>query len=321
VLTGQNDWAQTTPAAGVFRDSLLGLGFQCNTGFYADGAPPPDQVEDREITVTAIVAQNKLYPFLHSGIDIRPGCATNWIALSGPGIVDVAAYATADFDPTQVVQSDLKFAGATAQSVQLKDVNNDGVPDLYATFKMTDLNLNAASTTASLNGELQSSQAFGDTDYINLVPYPGPVVTLHNDGSGYSRTLGPQGPHYASFTLADCADSVIDRCNNVLQANQAGTIVRITSDEPDQHTAGNGSQPGTGNGRKVDDMAITGPSSFVLERAMNGGRGDGRVYTVTFDVKDSYGNTSEWQCKIQMPRTPNSTAIDSGPQECVGTCP
>jgi hypothetical protein len=64
-------------------------------------------------------------------------------------------------------------------------------------------------------------------------------------------------------------------------------------------------------------MAITGSSTFRLERERDG-CGDGRVYTVTFDVSDSGGNTSEWQCKVQVPRA-NKTTVDSGVKECVGT--
>ena len=44
-----------------------------------------------------------------------------------------------------------------------------------------------------------------------------------------------------------------------------------------------------------------------------------RQYTVTFDVKDGGGNSSQWQCRIQVPR--NGPAIDSGPRQCVGSCP
>src|SRR5204862_7450595 len=125
------------------------------------------------------------------------------------------------------------------------------------------LTLSAASTTGSLTGALQSSQAFGGTDSITLVPSPGPVVTLKNDGSGYAITLVNQLDHsFQSQTLADCVTSVVDRCGNVLSLNTAGTIVRITSDEIDGGDHGKNAHGGS-------DMQFTG-SSFSVRRERNG---------------------------------------------------
>jgi hypothetical protein len=305
-LSGFNDWVQGHPSPAVYQDTNLALGFQCNTLFWADGAKPPSQLEDDEITIPQVLAQHLLYPFLHVVIDVRPGCGTHWIATRGPGTVPVAALGSATFDVTQVVLASVRFAGAAPLFPPTinSDVNGDGVNDLVATFDMTALNLPPPSTTASLTGALASSQAFGGTDTITLVPYPGPVVTLHNDGSGFAATLFPPDHRQISFSLANCADSVIDQCGVPLNVNQAGHIVRITSDEVGD-----------------DDMAITSSSTFQLERERNGA-GDGRVYTVIFDVTDSGGNTSEWPCRIQVPHDARGgAAVEGMPKECVGTCP
>ncbi len=60
VLTGFNDWAQTSPSPGVVRDTHLSLGFQCNTGSWADGATPPSSIEDREMTAYGALVNQRI---------------------------------------------------------------------------------------------------------------------------------------------------------------------------------------------------------------------------------------------------------------------
>jgi hypothetical protein len=171
VLNAFDDWTQTS-SAGVTHDTALSLGFQCNTGFWADGAPPPSQLEDREFTAPMVLAKHQVYPFLHVKIDVRPHCDTNAIALGSPATVEVAVLGSATFDVTKVDRTSLRFAGAAPRSTQIRDVNHDGRDDLVGNFAMNSLHLSPASTTASLVGALRSSQAFGGTDSITLVSHP-----------------------------------------------------------------------------------------------------------------------------------------------------
>jgi hypothetical protein len=178
------------------------------------------------------------------------------------------------------------------------------------------MNLNVASTEASLTGALYDSQAFGGTDTVTIVPTPGPVLVIKNDGSGFSKTISNQLDHsFQAYTLADCVQSATDRCGFALSPNDAGTVIRITSDELDGGDHGKSAHGGS-------DMQITGQSSFGVRRERNG-TGDGRVYTVTFNMADHYGNTTQSQCQIQVPHDiggPN--AINSDVHACVGTgCP
>jgi hypothetical protein len=185
--------------------------------------------------------------------------------------------------------------------------------DLVGTFSQAALQLSPADTTADLVGSLLNSQAFGGTAAIAEVPYPGPVVTVKDDGTGNAVTVRPPNNRWQSFTLADCA-TAIDRCGVTLSPNDAGEVKRITSDEDA------GACTATSNNQCVADgaMKITGRSSFDLLRDRDG-KGNGRIYTITFDMSDSAGNTTRSQCRIQVPHDNSGpNASDSGTKSCIG---
>ena len=58
-------------------------------------------------------------------------------------------------------------------------------------------------------------------------------------------------------------------------------------------------------------MVITGQSTFMI-RAERAGPGNGRVYTVEFQVEDEFGNATVEECSISVPKSPSSQAVDDG---------
>jgi large repetitive protein len=63
----------------------------------------------------------------------------------------------------------------------------------------------------------------------------------------------------------------------------------------------------------LDDIAITGRSSFKL-RAERNGRGNGRVYGVNFTVQDASGNQSYGTCYFHVLHDrADAVAINDGP--------
>jgi hypothetical protein len=162
-----------------------------------------------------------------------------------------------------------------------------------------------------LTGSLLDSTPFTATDLVTVVPTAGPVVTIHDDGSGYSASITTALDHqFQTYTLADCVASVIDRCGNSLDPN-SGHILRITSDEaPATHGASSGAS-----------MQILSSSSFAVRRERDA-QGDGRVYTVVFTVSDAAGDTTQASCSVQVPHDAHGRAVDSGAHACTGTgCP
>ena len=69
-------------------------------------------------------------------------------------------------------------------------------------------------------------------------------------------------------------------------------IVGVTSNEP---------QNGAGDGNTAADWQITGDLSVEL-RAERSGKGPGRVYTITVEVSDWVGNTSEQSTTVTVPK-------------------
>ncbi|UCD29531.1 MAG: right-handed parallel beta-helix repeat-containing protein, partial [Planctomycetota bacterium] len=113
--------------------------------------------------------------------------------------------------------------------------------------------------------------------------------------------IWPPNHQYHTFYLSDLVVSVEDGCQGDLNVDDAGTIISISSDEPDN-------APGDG-GNTTDDIVILGPASFRV-RAERQGEGNGRVYTIIFEVADSAGNRTEQTAYIGVPH--NQSPVDDG---------
>lgn len=83
-------------------------------------------------------------------------------------------------------------------------------------------------------------------------------------------------------------------------------ITSVSSDEPEN-------DPGTGDGNTVNDIIIK-DSQTVDLRAERQGNGNGRVYTINFEVTDASGNTQTGSCTVWVvhDQMPNDIAIDDG---------
>ena len=69
------------------------------------------------------------------------------------------------------------------------------------------------------------------------------------------------------------------------------TLLGVTSNEPDN---------GKGDGNTVDDIVIVDDYAFRL-RAERSGKGSGRVYTITYQVTDSCGNSTIDSASVLVP--------------------
>jgi hypothetical protein len=162
VHPGREDW------------SRLAYRYQCQPSFANGAALPPDLVANDEVTIQEAIAHHDLLPILDVRIDVRNGCSSNWIFLGSKGAVSVALFGSATFDVGQVVLASLDFAGAKPISSVLTDMNGDGLLDGNVQFRQSDLNLTAASHTATLSGLLASGQAFQGSDTVNVSTGPQP---------------------------------------------------------------------------------------------------------------------------------------------------
>jgi hypothetical protein len=74
--------------------------------------------------------------------------------------------------------------------------------------------------------------------------------------------------------------------------NPTITLVSVTSNEPDN---------GLGDGDKPDDIVILDDFTILL-RAERSGLGQGRVYTITYQVTDACGNSTTKSVTVNVPR-------------------
>jgi hypothetical protein len=136
-----------------------------------------------------------------------------------------------------------------------------------------------------------------------------PVITLN----GQTITLWPPDHQYATVKVTDLVASASDLCDPGVSLSSV-VISKVTSDEPENST---------GDGNTLNDIVIAGDCKSVQLRSERIGSANGRVYTITFKVTDSSGNSSTATAIVTVPNSQNGTpAVDDGPQYTVlSGCP
>jgi hypothetical protein len=145
------------------------------------------------------------------------------------------------------------------------------------------------------------------TQTVTVIDNTPPVITLN----GQTPSMWPANHSYHAFNVTDFVSSVFDNCGNV----SIGDVVidHVTSDETEN---------GAGDGNTLNDIVIGANCKSVQLRAERNGGGDGRVYTISFRLSDSHGNTTTVTARVVTPHSPNKTPVDSGVHYTVnGTCP
>ncbi|MFQ5981310.1 MAG: hypothetical protein ACE5OZ_24480 [Candidatus Heimdallarchaeota archaeon] len=140
-----------------------------------------------------------------------------------------------------------------------------------------------------------------DTATITVVDTTKPEITIA-DGV---HVLWPPNHKYHTFTLADFGVSASDICDPNIGPEDL-VITSVTSDEAEN-------EKGKGDGNTWDDIVIMGSQQLKL-RAERQGTGDGRVYTIHFEVTDHVGNTETGFVQVWVPHDQKtaSAVVDSG---------
>jgi len=140
-----------------------------------------------------------------------------------------------------------------------------------------------------------------------------PVIHL----SSTSATMWPPNHQYQTFNVTDFVSSATAGCDGNTDVTGSVVIQSVSSDEPEDNPSG-------GDGTTLNDIVIAPDCKSVQLRRERDGNLDGRVYTITFKVTDSFGNTATATVKVYVPKTNNSPAVDSGAAAGYtvnGTCP
>jgi hypothetical protein len=103
-------------------------------------------------------------------------------------------------------------------------------------------------------------------------------------------TVTPDSLWPVNHKYVDVVATVIASDN--FDPNPTISLVSVTSNEPDDDL---------GDGKTTDDIVILDDFSFML-RAERSGKGDDRVYTLTYQVTDACGNTTLASVTVTVPR-------------------
>jgi hypothetical protein len=127
-----------------------------------------------------------------------------------------------------------------------------------------------------------------------------PVITL----SSNSATMWPPNHQYQTFNVTDFVASASSSCDSSVNINDV-VIQKVSSDELEENPAG-------ADGNTLNDIVIAANCKSVQLRRERDGNLNGRVYTITFKVSDSFGNSTTATVKVSVPVNNNGTAVDNG---------
>jgi len=145
------------------------------------------------------------------------------------------------------------------------------------------------------------------TQTVTVIDNTVPVITLN----GNTPSMWPPNHKYTTFGVGNFVSSVFDNCGGVSVSNVV--IAQVTSDETEN---------GNGDGNTLNDIVIGSDCKSVQLRSERDGGGNGRVYTITFRLTDTHGNSTTATAQVVVPHNPGQTPVDSGVHYTVnGSCP
>ncbi len=210
-----------------------------------------------------------------------------------------------DVPPTAICKNitiELNQNGDTQATITAGDIDNGsndacGIAGINASktvFTCADLGDNSVKLTVTdVNGNVNTC-----TSTVTVLDVTPPVITTKS-----SVSLWPPNGKYVNFDMSDMVASITDNCDNGITLSDV-VITSGTSDEPEN---------GSGDGNTVDDILIAQDCNSVQVRSERKGNGNGRVYTIHFEVSDASGNTTPASYIITVPKNQNgSSAEDDG---------
>jgi len=274
--------------------------------------------------------------FTDPGATANDGCAgdlTSSIAVSGtvdPNVVGnyTLTYTVSDGSHTTSTTRTVHVVDTTPPTITINGANpmtvechtsfsdpgataSDGCAGSFPANASGAVNVNVPGTytityTAS---DPSGNPATPQTRTVNVVDTIAPTIHLN----GQTLSMWPPNHKYHTFNIGDFVSSVSDGCDTSLSVSSV-VISQVTSDEPENSG---------GDGNTLNDILIAGDCRSVQLRAERDGGGYGRVYTITFTVRDASGNVGTATATVVVPKSQGSgPAIDSGPHYTVnGSCP
>jgi uncharacterized repeat protein (TIGR01451 family) len=166
----------------------------------------------------------------------------------------------------------------------------------------------AGTTTITYSATDAAGNTGTATQTVTVIDNTVPTITLN----GQAHSMWPPNHKYQNFTVSNFVTSASDNCDPTVSLSKV-VIEKVTSDEIEN---------GNGDGNTTNDIVISADCKSVQLRSEREGDGNGRVYTITFRVRDASGNTTRATATVVVPHNPGETAVDSGVHYTVnGSCP
>ncbi|HXM49891.1 MAG TPA: Calx-beta domain-containing protein, partial [Pyrinomonadaceae bacterium] len=294
----------------------------------ADTTPEPDETVD--ITLTPGAGYNVVSPssatgtILNDDTIVTVAVTPSSTAEGGANLVytftrtgSTASAVTVNFSVggSASFPADYSQSGAATFTPPTATVNF-GVGSATATVTVTPLTDCVVEGNETVEFTVQPGSGYGvgspsmATGTITNTPDSGaPTITLIPN---VNMTLWPPNHAYHTVAVTDFVASASDDCDPTVNINSV-YILKITSDEAEN---------GNGDGNTLNDIIIGATCKTAQLRAERSTNGDGRVYTITFKVKDSAGNFTTATAKVTVRTSSNIPAVDSGPVYTVNSiCP
>jgi uncharacterized repeat protein (TIGR01451 family) len=210
--------------------------------------------------------------------------------------------------------------GTAAQSANLAvDSTPPAVTFNSLTIFFNNVTIIFNANTVTINGVTRpfNGVTFTDDDGRTYT-FNGQTVSITISGRTYTYTLDGKTlvlwtptHQYQTVKVADLIFGASDGCDPSVNRDKV-VISQVTSDEVDS---------GPGSDTTVNDIVIASDCKSANLRAERDPGGDGRVYTITFRVRNSAGITTTVTSKLKI-FNQTFTVVDSGPHYTVnGTCP
>jgi uncharacterized repeat protein (TIGR01451 family) len=156
----------------------------------------------------------------------------------------------------------------------------------------------AGTTTITYSATDDSNNTGTATQTVTVIDNTAPTITLNS----YAPSMWPPNHKYETFQVTQFVTGASDNCDSGVGLSSV-VIEKVTSDEAENSG---------GDGNTLNDIVIAANCKSVQLRAERDGGGNGRVYTITFRVRDASGNTTRATRKVVVPHNNGSTAVDSG---------
>jgi hypothetical protein len=248
-------------------------------------------------TATAEGGVPLVYTFTRTGPTTSPVTVNFSVGGSASFPADYSESGAATFTPpTATVTIGAGSSSATVTVVPLTDCVVEG--DETVDFTVQPGTGYGVGSPASASGTI-----------ANTPDSTAPTITLIPN---VNMTLWPPNHQYETVSVTDFVASASDNCDPSVNLSSV-YILKITSDEVEN---------GNGDGNTLNDIVIGGDCKTAQLRSERDGGADGRVYTITFKVKDSAGNFTTATAQVTVRKNPNTPAVDSGVHYTVNSsCP